>query len=84
MNGIKRYIIKIVLAVALFFGKQTYDRRVGARQNDAKRDAEDRDAAREIADRARDARARAARDPRDPVERVRATGGLRDDDTDRR
>ena len=83
MMRLKEYAAIALAAIVFFFGKQTYDRRVGARENDRKRQDEDRERARYITERARDARSRAASDRRDPVDRVRSLGGLRDNDTGR-
>ena len=84
MTKLKRYAIMVALAIAAFFGKQTYDRNVGARENERKRTDEDRESAVKVADGARDARVRDRGDQRDPVDRVRELGGLRDDTTDRK
>lgn len=84
MTRWKNKLIAFFILIAAYFGKQTYDRNVGAQTNERKRKEEDQKSAGKVADAARGARARAASDTRLPVERVRALGGLRDSDADRK
>lgn len=83
MTRIKLYLAAFFALVLAYFGKQTYDRKVGADQNERERKQQDIDAARKVGEAARDARRRAADDQRDPVDRVRGLGGLRDGGSDR-